>query len=207
MFIKTIILSIAFGFLMLFTSDFSESTLEDIFNAVVLILISCFFIIYLVEQVIDVVNTFINPTTDLLKPIIQALEPQIELTNKLKKFKSSELQLVIDRLNFDTNRIKSRLGLLVGAIERLGIVPFIIALFFTSHKFLTSDPMSSKYTIGLFLISGIYFGALMCSRALLRFEYFKLVLNDAKSTVLLEETKVKNKKAHFSQLKSKSLKS
>ncbi|PAJ73340.1 hypothetical protein CJF42_16240 [Pseudoalteromonas sp. NBT06-2] len=201
-FIKTLFISVIIGIALLVFDGVESLILEKVFNAFILIFVTCFFILYIYEQLLDVWRTVKNPTKDILEPIVQALEPQVELTNKLTSFKSIQLQQAIDRLNYDSQRIKSRLGLMVGAIERLGIVPFLIALFFTAHKFFTTEQMSSNYTIGLSLISGIYIGVLMCTSALQRFEYFKLVLSDAKNIVVKKEELYQSKKLEFSQLKS-----
>lgn len=155
------------------------------------------------HQIIDIFYMLKNPTKAMLDPISEAIEKQQALIQKLVRFQVSDLEQAISRIEFDIKRIKFRVGLLVGALERLGLIPFIIAQYFTIHKFLETQEIGREYIIGIAFISGIYLGVFLISNALQRFEYYLLVLNSAKAFVEEKQKKQVASKDKITRLKSK----
>ena len=93
----------------------------------------------------------------------------------------------------------------MGAIEKLGLIPFAIALYISVIKFLQTHEMEIEQIFGLAFIGGIYLGALLCSEVIQRFEYYLLVLNSAKKTVEAKEQNKIPMKDKINQLRNQRL--
>lgn len=162
-----------------YQSEFKFSINSFAYLSFISLMIGIFYVI-VKKQAIDLFVVIRNPTKSMLEPIAEAAKEQQQLTEKLVNFHVTELELAINRISYDIKRMKFRIGIIVGAVERLGIIPFAVALYFSILKFIETQIMGVGYIIGLAFIGGIYLGVLLCSNILQRLDYYLLVLRSAK---------------------------
>lgn len=146
-------------------------------------------------------NTFIalkNPSHDFFKPIMNDISLHASLVNKFSTFQSYELSQSIRRLNYDIERTKGRIGFLVGAIEKLGIIPYCITLYFAFSNFFDKNEGSTIYIYALAFLFGLYGGVIVILKTIDKLEFFKVILIDANEVAEQRaslEVEADNKKA------------
>ena len=157
--------------------------IPDIFDNVLNYSAVIFFItpvIYLfIRFMIETYLTLQNPSHDFFKPIMKDISLHIDLVNKFSTFPSCELSQSIRRLSYDIERVKGRLGFLVGAIEKLGIIPYCITLYFAFINFLDKHENNTTYIYALAFLFGLYSSAIVIIRSLEKLEFIKVILVDA----------------------------
>lgn len=137
-------------------------------------------VIYLfIRFMIETYLTLQNPSHDFFKPIMKDISLHIDLVNKFSTFPSCELSQSIRRLSYDIERVKGRLGFLVGAIEKLGIIPYCITLYFAFINFLDKHEKNTTYIYALAFLFGLYSSAIVIIRSLEKLEFIKVILVDA----------------------------
>lgn len=155
----------------------------DIFDNILNYSAVIFFItpvIYLfIRFMIKTYLTLQNPSHDFFKPIMKDISLHINLVNKFSTFPSCELSQSIRRLSYDIERVKGRLGFLVGAIEKLGIIPYCITLYFAFINFLDKHENNTTYIYTLAFLFGLYSSAIVIIRSLEKLEFIKVILVDA----------------------------
>ncbi|WP_462178732.1 hypothetical protein [Pseudoalteromonas gelatinilytica] len=135
----------------------------------------CLFIRFMIETYL----TLQNPSHDFFKPIMKDISLHIDLVNKFSTFPSCELSQSIRRLSYDIERVKGRLGFLVGAIEKLGIIPYCITLYFAFINFLDKHENNTTYIYALAFLFGLYSSSIVIIRSLEKLEFIKVILVDA----------------------------
>lgn len=135
----------------------------------------CLFIRFMIETYL----TLQNPSHDFFKPIMKDISLHIDLVNKFSTFPSCELSQSIRRLSYDIERVKGRLGFLVGAIEKLGIIPYCITLYFAFINFFDKHENNTTYIYALAFLFGLYSSSIVIIRSLEKLEFIKVILVDA----------------------------
>ena len=157
-----------------------------------------FFIVCTLQQLFSLIRTGKNPSAEIFEPILNSIEAQNTLILKLSCFNLRKIEFAINRIEYDISRISKRLGLLVGTIEKLGIIPLGIAVYFSAVKFFDSDnTLELFHIIALSFILGIYIGALIASSVLLRFDFLLFNLKEAsKIKKSKDKSNFRNKKLY-----------
>jgi len=129
-----------------------------------------------------------NPSYDFFKPIMKDISLHTSLVDKFSTFQSYELSQSIRRLTYDIERTKGRMGFLVGAIEKLGIIPYCITLYFALSNFLDKNEGSTIYIYALAFLFGLYGGVIVTLKIIDKLEFFKVILIDANAIAELRES-------------------
>ncbi len=182
-----------------FIADINCSIIsENIYPYIAIIFFITPVIYVLIQLMFNTYMTLKNPSYDFFKPIMKDIGFHINLVNKFSTFRSDELSQSIRRLTYDIERTKARMGFLVGAIEKLGIIPYCVTLYFAFRNFLEKHENDITYLYTLAFLFGLYGGVIIISRTLDRLEFFKVILIDANEIAELresQEVEANNKKA------------
>ena len=157
-----------------------------------------FFIICTLQQLFSLIRTGKNPSAEIFGPILNSIDAQNTLILKLSCFNLRKIEFAINRIEYDISRISKRLGLLVGTIEKLGIIPLGIAVYFSAIKFFeNNNALELFHIIALSFVLGIYIGALIASSVLLRFDFLLFNLREARKVAESKnKLKLQNKKPY-----------
>ncbi|KPV91552.1 hypothetical protein AN395_01958 [Pseudoalteromonas sp. P1-30] len=144
-------------------------------------LITAFILIiaYAFGQFIFNISSLKNPSKDVLVSIAESLDRQVLLTQRLGTYSSWNLHLAKSRVEYDIDRISTRLGFLVGAMDKLGLIPAAFGLYLVYAKTFGGPQLDSiPYPI-LGFLGGLYLGAFSAVAIISRFKYLRMVLTHA----------------------------
>jgi hypothetical protein len=85
-----------------------------------------------------------RPVHSVLKTLGPPLNHDYELLLRLRSYDKPSLEFMSRRLTMEADQFRSRIGIFVGAIEKVGIVPLAVGAFITGWKFKedTHPPLS-----------------------------------------------------------------
>ncbi|MCZ4279843.1 hypothetical protein O4H49_03575 [Kiloniella laminariae] len=72
-----------------------------------------------------------RPTRHFLSRVAESASKDYELANELSHFSMLQLNYTKDRLILECRNFRSRVGMLIGALEKIGVVPVFLSLFFS----------------------------------------------------------------------------
>lgn len=103
---------------------------------------------------------FKAPTRHFLEPITKSSVRDYELAEYFSRFTESQLYYVKERLLLESKHIHSRVSLLVGALDKVGIIPVLVTWILASFKYIASGSIVFEQIdwlvyglLGLYLIS------------------------------------------------------
>lgn len=137
------------------------------------------FIAYSLASFLWNLRFILTPTKSYIKDLSKRIETEEALINKLAAEDHEELDSLLKRLEFERQRLTSRIGFIVGAVDKLGIIPAIIALYLTYAKTMNDANLSKVPYPVLGFISGIYVGCFLLKQVIDRFEHMCLVVESA----------------------------
>ncbi|MGY6276902.1 hypothetical protein [Methylomonas sp. MgM2] len=116
-----------------------------------------------VVQGVSTLNTLRTPLRGYASRLESRLKHRIEYIENLAAFSPESLQVAWQALESDATRIQKRLYGLVGAVDKAGIIPAGLALYFAATKIVAgaSDFSTNIFTAFIF---GLYAGAFVGHR-------------------------------------------
>ncbi|WP_417534350.1 hypothetical protein [Marinobacterium stanieri] len=81
------------------------------------------------------VKIFKAPARHFLEPVTESSAKDYKLAESFSRFSETQLFYAKERLSLESSHMKARVGMIVGAVEKLGIVPVLIAWLFASYKY------------------------------------------------------------------------
>lgn len=163
---------------------------EDKWAFLLYILFFVSLILYILSSIISSLKFVVGAQRETLVNIQKRFVVGYQDAEFLAKYDAEVLlqvkYLFKERIEF----LRSRVGFLVGAIDKLGLIPALVALYISYSKFVEENSEAvewSPYILGF--VSGIYIGAL-CARAITD------SLND-KISVLDLSLKIKEQRREF----------
>ncbi len=94
-----------------------------------------------------------EPTKHFLEPITKTSAIDYSLATSFCRFDISHLEYANRRINLEIDQMKKRIALLVGAIEKVGIVPVTITWAFAVYKYVSKDEL--KFSQIDFMVYGL----------------------------------------------------
>lgn len=136
-------------------------------------------LLYSVASFVGGMRHFLTPTKSYINDLVKRLEREEKVVAALANESPDVLEKVQRRLEFERSRLASRMGFLLGVVDKLGIIPAFITLYLAYAK-VTSDPMLAHipYPV-LGFICGVYVGAFFNKYLSDRFEVMNLILGYA----------------------------
>lgn len=137
-------------------------------------------ILWQVSIIIPMLRFFKNPTSDFLKVIESSATNELSAMTGLATVSNETIQYVADRLNLANQQLRARTAFLVGAVEKVGVLPGVIASLLALTKVSevdiingSSDNLYVYIAFALFIFYGFaVMGLLICQK----FEVFSGVL-------------------------------
>lgn len=122
-----------------------------------------FFICIVVHGLTSTVTSvkfFINATKWTMDNIRTRYDDNFPMAEKLSKYDDKALEQVISLFNGRIHFLKVRVGLLVGALEKLGVIPAVVMLYFSHAKVFDKQDIFEMPPLVLGIVSGVYIGAI-----------------------------------------------
>lgn len=123
-----------------------------------------------------------NPTRNLIVGLKKVHTEELELVDQLSEFDKLALDAVATRLRLEGDGMRTRIGFMFGAYNKLGIVPSAVALYFAYAKYRQDSGSGSPTQIGNYvaaLVVGLYLGTVIASNVIDRFGELTRLLQDA----------------------------
>lgn len=92
-------------------------------------------ILYQLSFVYEGIRIFRAPARHFLEPVTESSAKDYKLAESFSRFSQTQLFYAKERLSLESAHMKARVGMLVGAIEKVGIVPVLVAWLFASYKY------------------------------------------------------------------------
>lgn len=134
---------------------------------------------YSVASFLGNLRQIASPTKSYMKDLSKRVESEEQIIAKLIDEDASDLESVRKRLEFERERLSARIGFLVGAIDKLGVIPAVIVLYLTYAKTMNDPNLSQIPYPVLGFVSGIYVSCFFVKQIIDRFEHMILVIESA----------------------------
>ncbi|WP_316364675.1 hypothetical protein [Candidatus Thiodiazotropha sp. CDECU1] len=92
-------------------------------------------ILYLLAIPIEAIKIARKPSKHFLEPVGTSTNKDFKLAQSLSRYEESLLVNVLKRLQLETAQMRGRVALLVGAIEKVGIIPVSVATLVALYKY------------------------------------------------------------------------
>lgn len=190
----SMILSFTFALLLtlLLGLDSSLNVISEVWenwlSLFILLLLLLFYVSVFVFQIIEFVKTsedlktiFRNPLTSSLEKVSEDCKRGVEFISRLQTLDRESISFVHDQVVHEHQAFASRVGLFVGAIDKVGVLPGLISLYISWQNLGASDTsnFTIKYTIPI-AIASLYAFALYAHFSLLRLGMYASFLKFAK---------------------------
>jgi len=162
------------------------------------------FPIYLLASIIIGLKGLVNPMRSLLEELSEQMRLEYDITIKLTSYSHENLDYVQQRLSFHKEIMSSRLKFLLGAIDKLGIFPAILAFYLTVAKVVEDQAIPNSWIvyISAFFL-GLYIGAFFIKSAIDVLDKICYIINNAKSKIEADKPPCPEKKDELDSKKSK----
>jgi hypothetical protein len=88
---------------------------------------------------------FISPDRSLLAPVVGAFDEERGLIVRLAQhYERHDLEYGLDRTTLVVTQLRSRLALVIGALDKVGLFPLLIGAYFSLRELLQDQPPTSS---------------------------------------------------------------
>lgn len=143
-------------------------------------------LLFTLSNAISTLRSLQAPVTTYISGLDSTLKKESETISKLSGKDPSDLKAAYERLEFECEKLKARVSFMVGALDKVGIFPGIIALYFAYVKSTGAQDLSSAPDFVLALLIGLYVGAFIAKHIIHKLEkmIFILKISEERSTAL-----------------------
>lgn len=103
---------------------------------------------------------FVNPLSGFAEIWEERLKAREEYIELLSKFSTEKLKIAANTIESHIARIEKTLGIVMGAVNKAGVIPAGVALYYTGSK-IVSDSDDYIARIVMMFVVGLYFGAIL----------------------------------------------
>ena len=150
---------------------------------IVALFLATFFLVTLILYSLSIHAGNKNFIKNPIRFYVGELAKDIEIENlrleKLSNFSKDQLIDVKNILEFEYSRFKSKVSLVAGAREKVGVFPSLLALFYAFHEYSTATESMIPPFVLLGLMIGLYFGLFLTQRIINWQNYGIYLLNKA----------------------------
>ena len=132
--------------------------------------------IVLLIHYLSLKHFFSDFTGNLLTAIAGATKDEVALFEKLDSLSTESIQYVAKRFDAASSQLGSLKAFLIGAIEKVGIIPGVIATALAISKVSTSSDFSWIEMVSIILL-GFYAVMFPLTEAIIRFKHYAFILN------------------------------
>jgi hypothetical protein len=138
----------------------------EVLALVFILLALTLLIIYGLLSFLSIKKSLKNPIKDYAQQLKENIDIEVEIVNKLTKCELNVLSQVKEIFEHESNRINERVIFLIGASEKVGIFPSIIAVSYAVYEFNVKSEFSLISYIVIGITIGLYMGVLFLKRVI-----------------------------------------
>ena len=125
----------ALGLLVALSTKVVETDWQKITALLLVIVSQVVALVYQLSLALQSFRFFREPTRHFLQPLTLLAAQDYQLANGMVRFERNQLEYVLARLRLEISQMKARVGLLVGAVETVGLVPVAVTTAFSAYGF------------------------------------------------------------------------
>ena len=162
-----------------FNTYFSIKYLK-LYSLLLLILSLTLVIIYEMIFIYNDFKNFKGITKTFLHPIAKSSVQNYEFAKSLMHFNKEELVYVSNTLSLEIEQLKKRISILIGLIDKVGIIPALVSLVFVIYKNANDiEDIYDKFDWLAYAFIGIYIIGIIALSSIPKIERYILLLNTA----------------------------
>ena len=137
-------------------------------------------LLYQLSFVFEAFNIFKAPARHFLEPVTESSVRDFELAESFSRFTESQLYYAKERLSLESTHMRSRVSLLVGALDKVGIIPVLVAWILASYKYIADGSIVFEQIDWLvYGLLGLYLVTLPILFFVHKLERYLLLVNTA----------------------------
>lgn len=174
--------SLRLGILCVFAA-FSFVPFEDyrIFGGFLALIAAALFVVYTLASVVWNLRLILTPTKTYFTDFSKRVDAEDRLVAELAMENPQQLDELLSRLRFEKESLANRIGFLFGAVDKLGMVPAILALYMTYAK-ANADVLLDKVPYPLLgFVAGVYTGCFVSKHIIDRIGDMIFMIESAKT--------------------------
>ncbi|MGB0942681.1 MAG: hypothetical protein ACPGUE_09780 [Marinomonas sp.] len=152
---------------------------DSIFIGIAMITVLLMVIVFSVNNTIVQMKYILSPAKEHLSDLSLRAEQESVLVQRLTVYDSWNLKQAKQRLQFEADRLEKRTGALVGAMDKLGLFPAIIALYIAYSKTFGVDSFTDIPYLPLGFIAGLYLAAFSAVNVIGRLRAYSFLIEIA----------------------------
>lgn len=135
---------------------------------------------YQLSSIFEGFKVLKEPTRHFFEPVIKSAANDYQLANSLIKFDGQQLNYVHSRLVLESEQMKGRINIFVGAIDKVGIFPMMITWFFSTYKYLADGKLKfSQIDWIVYGLLAMYLAAISMLFFVRKLERYTLIVSSA----------------------------
>jgi hypothetical protein len=137
-------------------------------------------LLYQLSFVFEAFKIFKAPARHFLEPVTESSVRDFELAESFSRFTESQLYYAKERLSLESKHMRSRISLLVGALDKVGIIPVLVAWILASYKYIADGSIAFEQIDWLvYGLLGLYLVTLPILFFVHKLERYLLLVNTA----------------------------
>lgn len=136
--------------------------------------------LYQLSLVFTALRIFKAPARHFLEPVTASAAKDFQLANSFTRFGQAELLYAKNRLGMESTHMRARTAILVGALEKVGIFPVLIAWVLASYKYLADGTVAFEQIDWIaYGLLGLYIATLPALFFVHKLERYTLLIDTA----------------------------
>lgn len=138
-----------------------------------------FIMIYTLAFYIGQFKYILIPVKAYVSDFAKKIESEKKLVDEISKYSSQSIKAAQLRIEFEIEQLHSRVGFLLGVMDKLGIIPSLIALYLSYAKIMNDPTLEKIPTVLLGLLVGVYLGAFFAKNISSKLSLMSVLLKQA----------------------------
>jgi hypothetical protein len=148
-------------------------------SATILILLAIAYLFYMLASFVTNLRFILSPVKSYITNLTKKLESEEIVLKRLINENVTDLEAVKIRLEFERNQLNLKVGFLLGAIDKLGIIPAALALYTVYAKAVNDKLLPKTLEIVFAFFVGLYLGTFVVKHVIDRFSHMIFIIEQA----------------------------
>lgn len=144
--------------------------------------------LYSLSSFVSQAKYLLTPTKSYISDLSQRMSNEKKVALDLSIYSSQSILMARERLEYEKSQLEKRIGFLIGVLEKLGIVPAVIALYIGYAKAMKDPQLENVPEFALAAIAGLYLGAFLVKSMTSKLSLMCVILKDAHSLAEQKES-------------------
>lgn len=153
--------SFGLGLLVALSTKIFTSEYQKLFALLFVVVAQVLSLVYQMAIIFQSFQVLRVPTRHFLEPVTVSAAKDYQLASNMQRFNLSQLEYAFARLSLEVAQIRSRVGILIGAIEKVGIVPVALTTAFSAYGYFADGKIAFEQVDWVvYALMGLYVSVL-----------------------------------------------